>query len=165
MWSSKVSITYTQYRVCLDTLAYECKSWQIDDCMRQKNRCSIKGLGKYQQREWTRSFIVCCADCSEPWSRWLREVNACIHACIQIYVMPRVACWQVSHQNTQKSECVNALSDRRHNNIFVTAYDGFQAKKDERTEQTSHSKLQMSMKRAFICVSGPGPLTTEIFNG
>ena len=41
----------------------------------------------------------------------------------------------------------------------------FRAKKDERTKQTSHSKLQMSMKRAFICVSGPGPLTTEIFNG
>ena len=41
----------------------------------------------------------------------------------------------------------------------------FRAKKDKHTEQTSHSKLQMSMKRAFICVSGLRPLTTGIFNG
>ena len=37
----------------------------------------------------------------------------------------------------------------------------FRAKKDKCTEQTSHSKLQMSIKGAFTCVSGPGPLTTE----
>ena len=32
-------------------------------------------------------------------------MNACIHV-IRIYVTPRMACWQVSRQNTQKSECV-----------------------------------------------------------
>ena len=61
-----------------------------------------------------KSELIHCLLCrlfgtTYPWSSWLREVNACIHV-IQIYVTPRVACWQVSRQNTQKSQCVSRRS-------------------------------------------------------
>ena len=74
--------------------------------LRQKNRSSINGLGKNQQKEWTRSlFAVPFVRATQPWPHGLRETIACIHV-NRNYGTPRVACWQVFLQNSQKSECV-----------------------------------------------------------
>ena len=63
----------------------------------QRSRCSIKGLGKDQQKEWTRSLFAVAFVRSQlhRGRTWLREKLACIHVI-----------HKSSDKTLQKSECV-----------------------------------------------------------
>ena len=73
-------------------------SWLV--CSR--NGSSIKGLGKNQQKGWTRSlFAVPSVRGHQTVTPWTPRND-----CVYTSQAPRAACWQVSRPHTQKSECV-----------------------------------------------------------
>ena len=75
-----------------------------------------KGI-RQESTKRVKPFIVCCADCSEPLScgRLDSEKGMRVYTSFRPYGMPRMACWQVFRQNSQKSECVlRRCSDGRH---------------------------------------------------
>ena len=81
-------------------------SLQILGCY-VKEQVFDKGI-RQKSTKRVNSLIVCSAICPGPPNRdphGLRETIACIHVS-RNYGAPRVACWQVFRQNSQKSECV-----------------------------------------------------------
>ena len=80
-------------------------SLQMAWLLRQTNTSSIKGLGKNQQKEWTHCLQCHLSGATQPWPHGLRETIAGVDIS-RNYGTPRVTCWQVFQQNSQKSECV-----------------------------------------------------------
>ena len=79
-------------------------SWLV----RRRNRSWIKGLGKNPKR--VNSFIACSAFCLGPPNHDHMDSEKRLRVYKSSATMarrgtPRVACWQGSRQNTQKSEC------------------------------------------------------------